>query len=185
MSQRRYAALLYGAAAFCFVTSTAAQGTKVGVIDLQGAILQTEDGMSASATMKNYMTKRQADLDRRQKNLQDEQNDLQKQSRVLSRRAIQRRTDHWQRRLVAVQTKFIEYNKQLQKKQTEFMAPMMQKMMQVIRLEASKRGFDVVVDRTVAHYARSDLDITQAVVNRYNSGGGVKGGGDAPAPEPK
>ncbi len=172
--------LLYALAAFFIVTTSAAQGTKIGVVDLQGALLQTEDGMSAANTLKSYTIKRQSDLDRRQKDLQDEQEDLQKQARILSRRALQLRTEHWQRRMVEVQTKFIEYNKQLQKKQADMMNPIMQKLFGVIRRVASKRGFDIVVDRAAVPYARADLDLTDIVVQTYNGGGG---GGDDKAEE--
>lgn len=174
MSHRRPAsAVLVAFAAFCIVSTSAAQGTKIAVVDLQGALLQTEDGMSAAATLKNYTVKRQADLDRRQTGLQQEQNDLVKQSRLLSRKALQRRTEHWQRRMVDTQSKFMDYNKQLQKKQAGMMGPIMKKLMAVIRRAASKRGVDIVVDRAAVPYARADLDLTDMVVQMYNSGGGA------------
>jgi outer membrane protein len=174
------------------VVGTAAAQTKIAVVDLQSALLQTEDGMQAAATLKNYTTKRQSDLDTRQQELSNEQEDLQKQSRFLSRKAFQRRTEHWQRRMLETQTKFIEYNKQLQKKQSDLMNPIMRKLFKVIRRAASRRGFDIVVDKAVVPYARADLDLTELVVQMYN--GGDAGGDDdkpddtapppAPAPAP-
>jgi outer membrane protein len=178
VGHRRLGAIIVALAAFLFVSTSAADGTKVGTIDLQGALLQTEDGMSAAATLKNYTVKRQADLDRRQKALQREQGDLEKQSRVLSRGSLMRRTEHWQRRMVDVQSKYIEYNKQLQKKQAQFMQPIMQKMFSVVRRVASSKSFDIIVDKAAVPYSRADLDITDMVVQRYNGSGGVKGGDD-------
>ena len=154
---RRLGALLVAASAFLAVSTSAADGTRVGVVDLQGALLQTQDGMSAAATLKNYTVKRQNDLDRRQKALQKEQDDLQKQSALLSRSSLMRRTEHWQRR--------------------------MEKVCDAVKRVASSKGFDVVVDRAAAPYARADLDITGLVVQRYNSGGG--GGKDAPKDDDK
>lgn len=177
----RVFALLVALVSLLLVYPSAAEGARIAVVDLQGALLRTEDGMSAAATLKNYTQSRQSDLDRRQTELQREQDDLRKQARLLSRRALQRRTEHWQRRMVAVQTKFIEYNKQLQKKQAGMMNPMMQKLLRVVRRVASKRGFDIVVDRTAVPYARVDLDITDMVVQMYNGGGG---GDDDSAGEP-
>ncbi|MEM1030477.1 MAG: OmpH family outer membrane protein [Myxococcota bacterium] len=179
---------LVGAAVFFAVTAAAADGTKVGVVDLQGAMLQTSDGMSAQASMKRYMDRRQGDLDRRQKRLKSEEIDLRRQMRFLSRQAFQKRYEHYQQRMVKAQTKYIEYNKQLQKKQAEFMQPMMQKLLGVVRRAASRRGFDIVIDRQAAPYVRADLDLTDLVVQMYNSGGGgasdgdAKAAGDAPTP---
>jgi outer membrane protein len=180
VSHRRLSAIVYALAAFCVVSSASAQGTKIAVVDLQGALLQTEDGMSAAATLKNYTVKRQADLDKRQTDLQREQEDLRKQERLLSTKSIQKRYEHWQRRMVDTQTKFLEYNKQLQQKQAGMMQPMMQKLFGVIRRAAAKKGVDIVVDRAAVPYARADLDLTDMVVQMYNSGGG---GEDKPEPK--
>jgi outer membrane protein len=166
------------ALALFLVVSTAAAETKIAVVDLQSALMQTEDGMRAAATLKNYTASRQADLDKRQEELQKEQDDLRKQSLLLSRRAIQRRTEHWQRRMLEVQSKFIEYNKTLQKKQSGLMDPILKKLFAVVRRAASRRGFDLVVDKAAVPYARSDLDLTDVVVQMYNSGGGGDGEGD-------
>jgi outer membrane protein len=165
---------LIALAAFLFVSTAHAQ-TKIAIVDVQGALLQTEDGLKAAATLKNYTQSRQADLNRRQNDLQMEQDEIRKQARLLSRRAIQRRTEHWQRRMVQVQTKFLEYNKTLQKKQANMMSPIMRKMFQVIKRAANRRGVDIVVDKAAVPYARADLDLTDMVVQIYNSGGG---GGD-------
>lgn len=173
----------------CFLAvSTAAAQTKIAVVDLQGALIQTEEGLRAASTLKNYTTSRQADLDRRQEDLVKEQDELGRQARVLSRRALQRRTEHWQRRMLEVQTKFIEYNKLLQKKQQDLMNPILQKLFRVVRRAASKRGVDIVVDKAAVPYARSDLDLTDMVVQMYNGGGGgddeAEGkGDDKPKPD--
>jgi outer membrane protein len=155
----------------CFLlVSTAMAQTKIAVVDVQGAILQTEDGLRAAAGLKRYTESRQADLDKRQEDLMKEQDDLRKQARVLSRRSIQRRSEHWQRRMVEVQSKFIEYNKQLQKKQADMMGPLMRKLFRAIRRAAGRRGVDVVIDKAAVPYASSDLDLTDMVVQLYNSG---------------
>ena len=169
------------AVAALLVVSTAHAQTKLAVVDVQGALMQTEDGLKAAATLKNYTVSRQADLDRRQNDLQREQDEIRKQSRLLSRRAIQRRTEHWQRRMVEVQSKFLEYNKALQKKQAGMMGPLMRKMFAVIKRAASRRGVDMVVDKAAVPYARADLDLTDMVVQMYNSGGGGGDEGDKDA----
>ncbi len=167
-------ALLLGIATFLVVATASAQ-TKIGVVDLQGALMRTDDGMSAAASLRGYSQSRQQDLDRRQKSLAKEEGELRKQARVLSRGSLQRRTEHWQRRMVQVQTKYIEYNKTLQKKQADMMNPITKKLFGAVRKVALRKGYDIVVDRAAVPYARSDLDVTDLVVQIYNGGGG---GGD-------
>jgi outer membrane protein len=150
--------------------------TKIAVVDMQRAVMQTEEGMRAQATLKRMFDSRQHDLDRRQKSLVEERKHLERQSRVLSRAAFQRRMEHWQRRMVEVQTKFVEYNKELAKKQSELTDPVIRKLFRTIKRLATRRGVDVVVDKTAVPYARTDLDLTDKVVQMYNSGD--SGGGD-------
>lgn len=173
--------------------SNAHAQTKIAVVDLRGAMMQTEDGMSAAATLKRYMKNRQAELDRKQRDLQAEEQELLKQGLFLSRRSMQRRTEHWRLRVIEMQTKAMRYNKQLQQKEASLTKHIARKMMKVIHRVARKRGFDIVVDRGAAPYVRSDLDLTDMVVQMYNrggSGGGSKGdkqdkGDKAPPPSGK
>jgi outer membrane protein len=154
------------------VALTATAETKIAVVDLQGALMRTDEGMGAAASLRGYTQKRQADLDRRQKELAQEEGELRKQAMVLSRGAIQRRTEHWQRRMVEVQTKYMEYNKNLQKKQADMMNPITQKLFASVRTAALRKGYDIVIDRAAVPFAVTDLDITDLVVQIYNGGGG-------------
>jgi len=151
---------------------------KIGVCDVQGAVMATEDGIRAQATLKKLFDKRQQELDAKQQELGRAREDIERQSRVLSREAMAKRMEDWQRRMVELQTVFVDYNKELQKKQGEITAPIIKKMVGIITRLANKNGFDVIIDKQAAPYARSDLDLTSRVVELYNSGGD---GGDAPA----
>ena len=152
------------------VVSTALADTKVATVDVQRAVLQTEEGMKAAATLQNFTKKRQGELDSLQDSLQKEQDDLRKQAGVLSRGAFQRRTEHWQRRMLDVQTRFIQYNKELATKQQALTGPIMQKMFGAIRRVATRRGYDLIVDKSAVPFARTDLDLTDMVVQVFNSG---------------
>jgi outer membrane protein len=166
------------AATVFLVTMTAAAETKIAVVDLQRALEQTEDGMKAAATLRGFSQSRQQDLDKRQKSLAKEEEELRLQARILSRRSLQRRTEHWQRRMVEVQTKFIEYNKQLQKKQLDMLNPITQKLLGAVKRAAGRKGFDLVIDKAAVPFSRSDLDLTDLVVQLYNGGGGGEGEGE-------
>jgi outer membrane protein len=175
----RLPALLVAAAAFFGVTTSAAQGTKVAVVHVQAALLRTEDGMSMSATLKRYMDRHQNKLDRLQTSLKDEEKEIATQMPLLSRKAFQRRYMQYQNRMLGAQKTFFDAEKDLQKKQQDMMGPIMQKLNDAIRRVASRSGFDVVIDRTMVPYVRADLDLTDKVVQQYNTGGGAAD----PAPE--
>ena len=181
MKNRRIPALLLAVAAFLSVTASAAQGTTIAVVQMQAALLRTEDGMSMSATLKRYMDRHQSRLDNMQHSLKEEEKEIGRQMPLLSRKAFQRRYMAYQQKMLGAQKTFFDAEKDLQKKQQDMMGPILQKMNEAIRRAATRRGFDVVIDRSMVPYVRADLDLTDMVVQLYNSGAG---GGDAPA-EPK
>jgi outer membrane protein len=154
-----------------------AQTMRVGVVDTQRAVMETEDGLRMQATLKKLFDSRQRELDKKQEDLQKEKDDLDKQRDVLSKAAFAKRADKWQREMVQLQTVFVEYNKELQKKQGELTQPIFQKAMNIIRRLATQEGFDVIVDKQAVPYSRSDLDVTDRVITLFNQGG--------PAEEPK
>jgi outer membrane protein len=144
--------------------------TRIGVVDTQRAIMETEDGLRAQATLKKLFDSRQRELDKKQEDLQKERDDIDKQKDVLSKTALAKRVDKWQREMVQLQTVFVEYNKELQKKQGELTQPIFQKAMGLIRRLATQEGFDLIVDKTAVPYARGDLDLTDRLITLYNQG---------------
>ena len=161
------------ALAALLVANSAAAQTKIAAVDVRGAIMRTEDGLAAAASIRSFTQRRQADLSRREEELKREQNDIRKQAGFLPRLALARRSDHWQRRMVEAQSKMVEYNKQLQRREANLINPIMQKMIQIVRHAANKRGVDLIIDRASAPYIRPDLDLTDLVVQLYNSGEGI------------
>ena len=150
---------------------------KIGVVDVQQVVMQTEDGIRVQAMLKKFFDKRQQELDARQTELGRAREDIEKQSRVLSRQALEKRMEDWQRRMVELQTKFVENNKELQEKQGQLTGPIIKKLVGVIARLAKKNGYDLIVDKQAVPYARPDLVLTDQIVQLYN-------GGDAePAPE--
>jgi outer membrane protein len=160
------------------VPGVAQAQAKIAVVDTERAVMETEDGLRAQATMKKLFDSKQHELDKKQEELAKERDDIDKQRDVLSKGALAKRADKWQRDMMQLQQKFVEYNQDIQKKQSELTQPVFQKTMNIIRRLATQEGIDVVVDKKAVPYVRSDLDFTDRVITMYNSGGG----GDAAAP---
>ena len=168
---------------FAFHASSAVAGG-IAVIDTQRAVMETEDGLRAQASLKKFFNSRQKELDRKQKSLRKEREDIDKQAKVLSKQALQKRIETWQAEMVTIQSTFVDYNKELQKKQAEITQPILRKVMGIVRRVASSGGYDIVVDKQAVPYVRSDLDLTDRVITAYNRGGVI----DTPTvttPDPK
>jgi outer membrane protein len=142
----------------------------VAVVDLQGAVMQTEEGIKAQAQLKKLLDKRQVDLDAKQTSLARMRADIERQSRFLSREALTKRMEVWQKEMLSLQGSFVDYNKELEKRQSELTAPIIQRMIALVTKIARQNGYDLVLDKRAAPYARPDLDLTDRVVQMYNAG---------------
>jgi outer membrane protein len=163
-------ALAVGALLICSAPLATAQQMRVAVVDTQRAVMETEDGLRAQATLKKLFDKRQRELDQKQKDLQKEREDLEKNRAQINTEAMTKRVETWQREMAQVQAVFVEYNKELQQKQNELTQPIVQKTVGIIRRLATQEGYDVVLERQAATYFRSDLDLTDKVITMYNRG---------------
>jgi outer membrane protein len=162
-----------------------AEGMKIAVVDTQRTVMETEDGLRAQALLKKHFDKRQRELDAKQTSLAREREEIERQKEVLSKQALQNRIEAWQREMAQLQTVFVDYNQELQKKQGELTQPIFQKAMGIIRRLATQNGYDLIVDKQAVPYHRSDLDLTDRVITEYNqTGGSSPAAAAAPAPVP-
>jgi outer membrane protein len=167
---------------FCWLLlfgRTAAADVKVAVVDVQRAVMQTEDGLRAQATLKKVFDSRQQEINKKQLDLQKQKEDIDKQSRVLSPQALQKKVDDWQKQMVELQTTFVEYNKELEKKQKELTDPIFERVIGAIKRIAGTDGYDLIVDRATVAFSRSDLDLTDRVIQLAN--GSTGGAAASPA----
>jgi len=170
------------ALAFLLLPSVASAQTKVGVIDVQRAVASTEDGLRAQATLKKLFDSRQQELNKKQTDLQKQREEIDKQAKVLPQAAMQKRVEDWQKQMMDLQAVFLEYNKELEKKQKELTEPVFEKIVAIVKRIATSENIDVVLDKATVAYVRTDLDLTDKAIQMYNSAGG---GAPATPPAPK
>lgn len=143
---------------------------RVAVVDVQRAVASTEDGLRAQATLKKLFDNRQQELNKKQTDLQRQREEIDKQAKVLPKDALEKRVNDWQKQMMELQAIFVEYNKELEKKQKELTDPVFEKVMQIIKRLATSENIDLIVDKATVAYVRGDLDLTDRCIQMYNSG---------------
>lgn len=170
-----------------FAAPSAFAQIKIAVVDLQRAVSETEDGLRAQATLKKFVDRRQHELDTRRDELKRAREDIDKQAKVLSKEALDRRRAEWEQSMSDLQEAVLESNKDLQKEQSKVMQPIINRVQNVLRQVAAQDGYDAILERNAVPYARTDLDITDRVIQRYNagSGGGTSDSSSGDSKSPK
>ncbi|MCS6901885.1 MAG: OmpH family outer membrane protein [Myxococcales bacterium] len=142
---------------------------RIAVIDMQRAVMETEDGLRAQSTLRKYFERRQLELNFRQEELAKKKEDIEKQAKVLSKEALQRALEDWQRQLNELQIVFSEYERERVRKQNDVTAPIYSRVSGLLRKLAQREGYDLILDRQVVPYAKADLDITDQIILMYNN----------------
>lgn len=143
---------------------------KVAVIDMRRAVMETEDGLRAQASLRKYFDRRQGELNARQDELLRKKEDLEKQSKVLSQAALQRALEDWQKQMGDLQSLYADYDREMQRRQGEVTAPIVDRISGLMHKLAVREGYDVVLERQAVPYARIELDVTDQLIVMYNGG---------------
>lgn len=165
---------------FCLALSAPAQqASKVGVINVQGAIVGTKDGQKASQELDVKFQPKNKDFESRRSELSSMQDQYNKGGSVLSedkRNQLARDIDEKKKRL---DRDVQDAQEELQGEQQRLLQGLGQRMMAVIEKYAKDNGYTMILDvgnpNTPVLYASSAIDITQDIVSLYDK---------SPAPAP-
>jgi outer membrane protein len=182
MTTARFA-LAFAALLFTATHTGVALAQKIGVVDLQRALVETEDGRKAKDQLKKLFEQRQKTLDKQQDDLKAMKESVEKQREVLAREVWAKKVEDLQKALAELQTTYMEFQRELQAKEAEMLRPIQERMQRIVKRLGQADGYSLIVDRTVAYFVPSSSDLTDVLIQRYNAGEGKdEGGGKAGKP---
>jgi outer membrane protein len=156
-----------------------ASAQKIGVVDMQRALTETEDGRKAKDQLKKLFDQRQKTLDKQQTDLKALKDGLDKQRDVLSREVLAKKLEEYQKAFAELQTTYMDFQRELAAKEGELTKPILERMQRVMRRIGQSDGYALIVERGEAGvvYVPSTYDLTDVLIQRYNAGEGREAGG--------
>ncbi len=162
-------------------------GGKVGVINLQQAIANTQEGKKAFTDIQKKYQPRQQDLQRQQQEIQALQEQLQKQAATLSdeeRLRLSRELEEKQKLFKRAQE---DATAEYQADNQDALRRLGRKMVQIINDYAQKNGYSLILEEAQVqpYFLTPDVDLTEIIAKRYDAANPVEGAatsGAAPAP---
>ncbi len=164
---------------------------RIGVVDLQRALNETEDGRRAKARLKKLFKQRQDELDHRQGEIKAMKEEIEKNQKVWSRDVLQKRVEEFQKIYVELQSQYVEFQRELGEQETEATQRILARMEQILRRVGQAESYTMIVERNEGGvaWAPANLDLTDVVIQRYNAGEGREGeaaaGGGATGATPR
>ena len=146
--------------------------TKVAVIDIQAAIIQTKDGQKAAADLKTKFGPKQSELEKKQSDVAQLQQTLSKGSNTLSEEAKQKTMRDIDAKNTALKRDTEDANADLEQEQQRIMGDLGGKMISVLNKFATENGYALVMDissqQTPVLFASNTIDITRDIIALYD-----------------
>jgi outer membrane protein len=154
-----------------------AEDLKLGYVDLQRALNETEDGRKAKANLKKVFDAKQKELDEQQEDFKKSKEDLDKKRTLMNADLVRTKEQELAAKFEKVQQSYLRHQKDLQEKEGEVTQKIFERMQRIILKIAQAENFTMVLDKTQAGiiFAKQHLDLTNDVIRRYNSGEGADG----------
>lgn len=156
------------------LSSLAPAQTKVAIVNLQRAVLESEEIKKASAELEAKYKPRQLAAQKIETELQGIQQQLQNGQGKLTEQAQADLTATGQRRQRELQRLSDDLQADVERDRNEILQKSSVKMQAVIKKLAEEKGLDVVVDTQVTIYFKAALEITTDAIAAYNKANPAK-----------
>lgn len=145
--------------------------TLIGYVNMQRAILETEEGKRAKKQLKDT-------FDVKQKNLSDRENQLMKLKEQLEKEAqgkddpeIRKKVLDFQNRLLELKQIYMKEQQELAETEQKQLGEITGKMKKIIEEIGAQGGYTIILEMSDSRllFAKPHLDLTNELIRKYNS----------------
>jgi outer membrane protein len=160
--------LLIVSAAFFAAASAGLAQTKVGVINLQRAVLESAEIKKASTDLEAKYKPRQTTVEKLQRDIQSIQQNLQSNAGKLTPQAEADLTTQGQRKQRELQRMTEDLQADVDRERNDILGKSSQRMQEVVKKIAEEKGLDMVVDISNTIYFKPAMEITTEAIAAYD-----------------
>lgn len=167
--KRLFVLLLTILAIFSLQTGALAAGTsKIGVVDLQRCIRESNEGKIVQERLQSRQRQMQEELDKRQKELEEMQKELEKQSLMLSIDAREDKQKEYEKKQRDLGYFYQDINDELKKIENEARAELVNIFTTVVNNIGKRDKYDLITERSGILYFEESMDITNEVIKEMD-----------------
>jgi outer membrane protein len=153
-----------------FTASALAAGPKIGVINMQKIIAQSEPGQDAMKSLQEQFKDVKAKMDKQKEEIEGIQQELQKQEFVLSQEAKEDKQLAYKRKVRDFQDMYRSYQRKMQQEEQKLSEPVIKLVVEVITAYGKKEGYTTITDAQASGliYADEKADLTEKIMVEVN-----------------
>jgi outer membrane protein len=144
---------------------------KIGYVDMQRALNESEAGKQAKVVMESEYQKFQTEIARRQKELQDAQLTLQRQGLMLSENARKEKEREYQNKVKEFKRWGEDRQTELKQKEMELTKTTLEGLAATVRKLGEEQKFTVILEKNEAIllYGAKSINLTDRIIQIFNS----------------
>jgi outer membrane protein len=152
--------------------SALAQSTaKIGYVDLQRALNESDAGKRAKEEFKVQVDKLQASLKKQKDDIDGMKEQLEKKALVMKEEERNNLEDEYRRKLRDFERNYKDSQADLQKKDNELTGVIIKDLQDIIREYGDREGFTLILESTSSAvlYGAKGSDLTDEIIRQYNA----------------
>jgi outer membrane protein len=151
-------------------TAQGAELMKVGIMDLQRCIQESESGKKALKKLQERTEKLKKELDRKKAELEKAQEEFKKQTGVLNAEARSQREKEMLRKQEDFRDLVRESEETVRKEDYEATQPILKGILEVAQKIGQEEGYTLILEsKSGVVYATRGVDITEKVIKTYDT----------------
>jgi len=149
--------------------ASAQERMKIGYIDVQRVIAESQSGKRAKERFQVQVKKAEADVQKERQDLERLKSDLDKKGPLLKEEERRSMEADLQKRSVILQRTMNDYQQDLRQKESEIMSDILKEVEQIVNEVGKAEKFTLIFERSQIIYSDQGIDITSKVIETYNS----------------
>jgi len=146
---------------------------KIGTIDLQRVMMESEKGKQAKKVLTDEAEKLKKTLSAKQDELQKLKDAVEKQGATITPEARADKEKQYQAKLKDYQRIAGDYQTELQQKDAEYSQRILKELEEIVKNLATTQGYTVILERGQAGvlFAAPSIDMSDQIIKLYNASG--------------
>lgn len=144
---------------------------KIGYVDLQRALNESDTGKKAKEEFKVQVDKLQASLKKQKDEIDGLKEQLEKKSMVMKEEERGNLEDDYRRKLRDFERNYKDSQADLQQKDNELTGGIIKELQEIIRQLGEREGYTLILESTnsAVLYGAKGADLTDEIIRQYNS----------------
>lgn len=147
----------------------AQEKVKIGLVDIQRAINESQAGKKAKEKFQAQVKKAEADLLREKQEVERLRSDFDKKGTLLKEEQRRNLEREIQKRERGYMISAREYQEELRQREGEMTSEVLKDLLQIITELGKNEKYTLIVERTQVPYSDQGIDITDRLIELYNS----------------